>query len=244
MATFALIPGAGGSAWYWHRVVAELSDRGHQAVALELPSGDPTADFHTYTDSCVAQMQDSGVDVSGVDVSGLDVSGVDVSGAGDLVVVGQSLGGFTAPVLAHRVHAARIVLLNAMIPLPHETPGHWFTTSGAGPARVARAAADGRVLGDDIDEMEEFFHDVPESVVAEAMNQGEPEQSDEIMGCATPFDVWPAPVTVVVGRDDRLFPADFQQQLALDRLGLSASLIPGGHLAALSRPDAVAAAIV
>jgi hypothetical protein len=37
MATFVLIPGAGGAAWCWHRVVAELTARGHDAIAVGLP---------------------------------------------------------------------------------------------------------------------------------------------------------------------------------------------------------------
>ena len=36
--TFLLIPGAGGSAWYWHRVVAALEARGHEAIAVALPA--------------------------------------------------------------------------------------------------------------------------------------------------------------------------------------------------------------
>ena len=38
MATFVLIHGGGDVGWYWHRVVAELHERGHQAVAPDLPS--------------------------------------------------------------------------------------------------------------------------------------------------------------------------------------------------------------
>ena len=30
--TYALIPGAGGAAWYWHRVEAELRDRVMRAL--------------------------------------------------------------------------------------------------------------------------------------------------------------------------------------------------------------------
>ena len=37
-ATYLLLPGAGGSAWYWHRVVADLAGRGHRAVAVEFPA--------------------------------------------------------------------------------------------------------------------------------------------------------------------------------------------------------------
>src|SRR5688572_30906747 len=52
--TFVLIPGAGGQAWYWHRVVAELERRGHDAVAVDLPSGDDSAGLAAYTDAVVA----------------------------------------------------------------------------------------------------------------------------------------------------------------------------------------------
>ena len=34
MATFVLIPGAGGVAWYWHRVVPLLEDAKHEAIAV------------------------------------------------------------------------------------------------------------------------------------------------------------------------------------------------------------------
>ncbi|MYR04871.1 alpha/beta fold hydrolase [Gordonia sp. SID5947] len=230
MATFALVPGAGGSGWYWHRVVPELVRRGHRAVAIDLPSGDPAADFPAYADACVQQLRNAGAD--------------NAAGDADIVVVAQSLGGFTAPVFAEGVAAERIVLVNAMIPLPHETPAHWFGTSGAGEARKAFAADEGRELGDDIDEMQEFFHDVPDDVVQEAVRQGGPDQSDAIMDCATPFDTWPTPVTVVTGRDDRMFPRDFQVRFARERLGVDAVVVPGGHLAALSQPAALADALL
>jgi len=40
MSTFVLIPGAGGAAWYWHRVLPELRARGHEAFAVDLPGAD------------------------------------------------------------------------------------------------------------------------------------------------------------------------------------------------------------
>ncbi|PVZ08940.1 alpha/beta fold hydrolase [Actinomycetospora cinnamomea] len=44
-------------------------------------------------------------------------------------------------------------------------------------------------------------------------------------------------MTVVVGRDDRFFPADFQVRLARGRAGVEPVVLPGGHLIALARPD-------
>jgi pimeloyl-ACP methyl ester carboxylesterase len=40
MSKFVLVPGAGGAAWYWHRVVPELEQRDHDAVAVDLPGPD------------------------------------------------------------------------------------------------------------------------------------------------------------------------------------------------------------
>jgi len=39
MTSFVLIPGAGGSAWYWHRVVPLLRAAGHEAAAADLLPG-------------------------------------------------------------------------------------------------------------------------------------------------------------------------------------------------------------
>lgn len=51
------------------------------------------------------------------------------------------------------------------------------------------------------------------------------------------------PTTVVTGREDRFFPAGFQRRVAQDRLGLGPTLVPGGHLLALSRPAELAAVL-
>src|ERR1700752_1814888 len=40
MASFVLVPGAGGMAWYWHRVVPLLRAAGHEAIAVDLPGDD------------------------------------------------------------------------------------------------------------------------------------------------------------------------------------------------------------
>ena len=62
-----------------------------------------------------------------------------------------------------------------------------------------------------------------------------------------PFDrpSWPeVPTTVMAGQDDLFFPFEFQQRLAAERLGLQAEPIPGGHLAALSQPEALTARLL
>ena len=46
------MPGAGGRAWYWHRVVPLLAD----AVAVDLPAEDPRAGLAAYADA-IGDMQ-------------------------------------------------------------------------------------------------------------------------------------------------------------------------------------------
>ena len=73
--TFVLIPGAGGEAWYWHLVSPLLEERGHRSIAVDLPAADPRAGWAEYADAVVGA----------------------ADGAGPVTVVGQSMGGFTAP---------------------------------------------------------------------------------------------------------------------------------------------------
>ena len=52
------------------------------------------------------------------------------------------------------------------------------------------------------------------------------------------------PLARWVGREDRFFPFEFQHRVAHERLATEARPVPGGHLAALSQPDAVARAVL
>jgi pimeloyl-ACP methyl ester carboxylesterase len=85
-----------------------------------------------------------------------------------------------------------------------------------------------------------FLHDLPPDVKAEAMHH-ERNQSGTPFGEPWPLAVWPdVPTRVVLCREDRLFPADFQRRMAEERLGVTADEIDGGHLPALSRPKELA----
>jgi pimeloyl-ACP methyl ester carboxylesterase len=101
MTSFVLIPGAGGSAWYWHRVVPLLREAGNEAIAVDLPGDDQTAGLPEYASL---------------------VTGA-IGGRDDVVLVARSPGGFTAPLAAARPGVRALVFVNAMIPVPGETPG-------------------------------------------------------------------------------------------------------------------------
>ena len=47
------IHGAGDRAWHWHLVGAELRERGHDVVAVDLPSEDESAGLSEYADTVV-----------------------------------------------------------------------------------------------------------------------------------------------------------------------------------------------
>ena len=211
--TYVLIPGAGGSAWYWHRVVHELASRGIESIAIELPAGDAAAGLVEYTDAV------------------LDA----VGGRRDVIVVAQSMGGFTGVSVCSRIAVRQLVFVNAMIPRIGESPGEWWAATGQRAAQVAYARELARPT--EFDFVEDFFHDVPADIRAEAMRRGAPPQSETPFAQRLELAAWPrVPMKVITGIDDRLFPVDFQVRVATERLGVAPDLLPGGHLIALAHP--------
>jgi pimeloyl-ACP methyl ester carboxylesterase len=220
-ATFILIPGSGGSAWYWHLVAPSLQ-RGHEAVPVSLPAADDNAGLPEYEEAVVGA--------------------IGSRNPKHVVLVAQSLAGFTAPLVCKRVPVALLVLLKAMIPKPGERPGEWWANTRYDAAKRQQNQRDGRPADAPFDPLIDFFHDVPQPVIEEAWAQGEPRQSERVFASPCNFESWPAvPTRVLIARDDRFLPAGFQQRVARDLLGIAADAMPGGHLVALSQPEELAA---
>jgi pimeloyl-ACP methyl ester carboxylesterase len=198
VATFALIHGGGGSAWDWHLVAPALREHGHDPVAVDLPKEDPSAGWSEYADTVVQAVGDRG----------------------DLVVVGHSLGGFTAPLVCARRPVELVVLVAGMIPSPGELFADWWKNTAY--------EATGY---DDV-----FYHDVPPELAAEARRR-EGEESSKALGEPWPLQAWPdVPTRYLLCRDDRMFPAAWARRHARERLGIEADEIDGGHYITLSRP--------
>ncbi len=219
MATFVLIHGAGPDSWYWHLVEPELCAKGHSVVTPDLPCDDDSKDLSDYADTVV-----------------------DAIGAHAIVIlVAQSLGGFTAPLVCDRVPVELLIMVAAMVPMPGEPPGEWWTNTGWEAAHRAKAEAEGRPVDGDFDPMEEFFHDVRAEVTAQAFAQAPRDQSGTPFEKPWPLDAWPdVPTCFLLCRDDRFFPADFQRRVVRDRLGVVPDEMDGGHLPALARPEELA----
>lgn len=222
MTTFILLPGGGGSAWDWHRLAPELAAMGHEAVAIELPAADDRAGLPEYAETVVRAIGERR----------------------EVVLVAHSFGGFTAPLVCERVPVALLVLVNAMVPQPGETFMQWWGNTGQGRAQREYAAAlgiDPAALGDD---RVVYYHDVPDDVVREAVSR-DVAQSSTPLDQPWPLDRWPeVPTRVLVGRDDRMFPASFQRRVARERLAIEADEIPGGHMVALAYPRELAERLV
>jgi pimeloyl-ACP methyl ester carboxylesterase len=202
VATFALIHGGGGSAWDWHLVVPELRERGHDPVAVDLPSADESAGWWEYADAVVRAVGDRS----------------------DVVVVGHSLGGFTAPLVCDRIRVRLLVLVAAMIPSPGELFGEWWASTGYEESGY-----------EDV-----FYHDVPPELAVESRRR-ERDEAAKALREPWPLEAWPdTPTRYLLCRDDRMFTAAWARRHARERLGIDPDELDGGHYISLSRPQELA----
>jgi pimeloyl-ACP methyl ester carboxylesterase len=219
MATYALIPGGGGDPWEWHRLVAELISRGHDAIAIRLPAEDDEAGWSEYADTIVDAISDR----------------VNVT------LVAASMGGFTTPIVCTRRRVDLLVLLNAMIPLAGDTFNGWGTNTRSRAARRAYHARLGLSTVEAEDDAVIYYHDLPPELRAEAQTRTWQNQSMARLNEPWPLARWPdVPTRVLAGRHDRMFPLELQRRIARERLGIDVDEIDGGHMLALSNPAALA----
>lgn len=210
MAAFVLVPGAGGVAWYWHRVVPLLEEAGHDAIAVDLPGDDDHAGLSAYADHVV------------------DAIGTHV------ILVAQSLAGFTAPLVCARVRVRMLVFVNAMIPVPGETAGQWWentgsTARGRRPRGVAGTAASSTWP--------------PTSCTTfrpRSASKGKHASAVRLTSCSAshvnstggPTCRSMSSAGVTIGS----FRSIFSRRIARERLHLAVDELEGGHLIALSNP--------
>jgi pimeloyl-ACP methyl ester carboxylesterase len=229
--TFVLIPGAWLGAWSWHPVARHLRERGHQVVALTMPG-------LSYGDSaeglCLADAVDFVVD----EIDRRDLRGI--------VLVAHSWGGYpaTGAALRRADRVAKVVYYNAVVPLR----GVGMADENAAYGEIIRAAIAGTSDGT-----------VPlplEAVQAGLMPGESPELQELVAGLVLPqpggymtdaLDV--PPVTQVglsaaylLGADDKSLARPGDEFAG--RLGLEPVVVPGTHMALLSRPTDIAEALV
>ncbi|MCD4853040.1 alpha/beta hydrolase [Arthrobacter sp. AK01] len=205
MAVFVLIHGGGSTAWDWHLVSPLLEASGHGVVAVDLPIEDVDAGLEDYTRAVAEAVGD----------------------ARHTIVVGHSLGGFTAPLACEELHSDGLVYLSAMIPMPGETFGDWWTNTGHDRETIPE---------------EPYFNLVPTDLAQQAADR-ERDQQGAWMSGPWPGNHPDVPTLGILCRDDLFFPPSFMTRQIRDRLGTEPVEIPGGHYATLSHPAAVAAVL-
>lgn len=218
MSTYVLIHGAGSDSFYWHLVAPRLEALGHEVIAPDLPCEDDTATFSDYADAVVEAVGDRT----------------------DVVVVAQSLGGYTGPLVCDRLPVSLLVMLAAFTPQPGESCAEWFANVDFEGAQDAMAESEG--LDAERDERATYFHDVPDEVTDAVYAHGEKGQSGAPMDVPWPLAAWPdVPTRILVATHDRFFPIALQRRVVRERLGIDPDEIATGHLPALADPDGLVA---
>lgn len=219
MATYVLLHGAASDSWYWHRVRPLLEGQGHEVVAPDLPCEDETAGFEEYAQAVIDAIGDRS----------------------DVILVAQSMAGYTAGLVCARIPVDLVILVAAMIPTFAESGGEWWANTGQPQAEREAAIRDGRPVDGEFDPVTIFLHDVPEDVVAESAAHVRA-QSGRPFEDPWPLERWPdTPTRFLLCRHDRLFPADFMRRVVRARLGITPDEIESGHLPALAHPEELVA---
>jgi pimeloyl-ACP methyl ester carboxylesterase len=210
MATYVFIHGGGGGAWDWHLVAAELTTRGHDVVAMDLPTDDASAGLSEYADTVLEAVGDRT----------------------DLVVVGHSFGAFTATLVCSRVPVDLLVLVAGMVPLPGERPGEWWANTGHEQARQEQ--------GGEGEAIATYMHDVPPDLAAEALKRARDSVETPLLEPWPLVAWPDVPTRYLLCRDDRYFPAEWMRQVVRERLGITPEEMDSGHAPMLSRPKELA----
>jgi pimeloyl-ACP methyl ester carboxylesterase len=220
--TFGLVHGSGHRAACWNPLVAELSRRGFQSVAVDLPCDRADAGVDDYAEVVAGALRE-----------------VD----GSLVLVGHSLGGLTIPVVATRRPVALLVYLCAVLPDPGRSLAQQL-----GDDRPAVLTAvprqtvlpDGRTQWPPEVARELFYHDCPPEEAARAAELLRP-QGRVPLGERTPLAAWPhVPAEYILCREDRMVSPVWSRQAARQRLGVTARELDGGHSPFLAQPAVLA----
>jgi pimeloyl-ACP methyl ester carboxylesterase len=167
MANFMLIHGAWHGGWCWHKLVAELSRRGHRALAPDLQAHGHDATprdrvtLDAYADSVIEHLNDF---------------------AGPVCLVGHSMGGMVISAVGQRVpeRLERLVYLCAFVPadgmsLLSSDPTESGAQAFAGKIRGGEDGAS--VMIDDAAVAALFYHDCTDEDVAFARARLVPQPS-------------------------------------------------------------------
>lgn len=228
MATFALVHGGWHGAWCWESLTPLLEQHGHDVVTMDLPCDDPTADLEAYADT-VCDALDGRTD--------------------DVILVGHSLGGHTIPLVAERRPVRHLIYLCSVVPRigsslmdqVADDPG----MSNPGYFAALTVDEQDRSVWTDLDlARKHLFADCDDATAAAAITQLRPQANYPMAQTHPLTELPPVGCTYIVCTDDQMVPAAWSKRVARERLGADLVELPGSHSPFLSRPQALADALI
>jgi pimeloyl-ACP methyl ester carboxylesterase len=227
VAYFVLVAGGGHGPWCWDRLTPELHARGHSVATPDVPADVADAGLCDYVNSIA----------------------LEVPSQGDVVVVGHSMAGAYLPLLATRLGAARQIFLCAYVPqagqsvFPADSAG--FEAGDDAPAievdEQGRLAMD-RYSAETTKAL--LCGDCDDATVAQIVSRLRP-QGMAVMLDPFPADGWPVALqsAFICCADDAIQSPDATRETAA-AFGVEPIELPGSHSPMMSRPAALAEALV
>jgi pimeloyl-ACP methyl ester carboxylesterase len=220
MTVFSLVHGGQQGAWCFEPLIAELGNRGHSAIAVDLPSEDPDAGLDAYAETIRASL-----------------AGV----TEPVIVAGHSLGGLVLPLVAQLRPVAGLAFLCAAIPFPGESLADTIAEEIAAETSPDLLDDLGRSHQTPREQAREvFFPDLPQNLQEWALDR-QRAQGERPHREPSPLAVWPdVPAVVVNGTDDRCISLARARRTTRRLFGELPTEIPDGHFPFLTHPRVIA----
>jgi pimeloyl-ACP methyl ester carboxylesterase len=218
LSTFVLVHGAFHGAWCWDLVRPDLEAAGHAVIAIDLPCDDPSAGNVRYA----------------------EVVSEDLGSAGDVILVGHSLGGLTIPLVAASRTVRQLVFLNAFIPIPGQPFRAQFGEEGICPPSPEETwpvtGHDGLMRWPAERVIPALYADCEPELARWAAARLRPQSGtphSEV--CQMPS--WPeVSSSYILSTEDGAVGPAWSRRAARDRLGTTALELPGGHMSMVGHP--------
>jgi pimeloyl-ACP methyl ester carboxylesterase len=215
VATFALLHGAWHDQSCWDELIPELRERGHEAVAPELPLDDPDATFDDRARPAIEAL----------------------AGVTDaVVVVGHSMSSAYAPLVANeRAETLLVHLCPSLAPFP-PPPGAPDRFRAELPFPPARDV--GITVWDPDVALSSIYARLPAETARDLAGRLRPmAPPPDAFPLAGHPDV---PTALIYAADDEFFNPDWERLMAREVLGVDPIEIPGGHFPMVENPARLA----